>query len=70
MIKIKKIVLIFLLMMLLFTNKSIATTEEVLQGQKDTLHIKDFAKEANEYTKDVFSGIDVDDLINSNNYNE
>ena len=52
-------------MMLLFTNKSIATTEEVLQGQKDTLHIKDFAKEANEYTKDVFSGIDVDDLINS-----
>lgn len=65
MIKIRKIALIFLLIMLFFSNKSSIAAEEVLEGQKETLHIKDFAKEANEYTKDVFSGIDVNELINN-----
>lgn len=58
-----KIALIFLLITCL-GNKSIASEEEIIQSQSETLNIKGFVEEANKYTKDVFSGIDANDLIN------
>ncbi len=62
-IKIIRIVFIFLLIISL-SNISIATQEEILENQSETLNIKGFVEEANKYTKDVFSGIDANDLIN------
>lgn len=61
--KIVRITLIFLLI-ICFCNKSIATQEEILESQSEALNIKGFVEEANKYTKDVFSGIDANDLIN------
>lgn len=58
-----KIALIFLLITCL-ENKSIATQEEIIQSQSETLNIKGFIEEANKYTQEVFSGIDAKDLIN------
>lgn len=58
-----KIALIFLLITCL-ENTSIATQEEIIQSQSETLNIKGFIEEANKYTQEVFSGIDAKDLIN------
>lgn len=58
-----KIALIFLLITCL-GNKSIATQEEIIESQSETLNIKGFIEEANKYTEEVFSGIDARDLIN------
>ena len=58
-----KIALIFLLITCL-GNKSVASEEEIIQSQSETLNIKGFVEEANKYTKNVFSGIDANDLIN------
>ena len=37
----------------------------IIESQKDTLNIGAFIKEANKYTKDVFSDIEVEELLNS-----
>lgn len=58
-----KIALIFLLITCL-GNKSVASEAEIIQSQSETLNIKGFVEEANKYTKNVFSGIDANDLIN------
>ncbi len=61
--KIIKIIIIFLLISSL-SNISLATQEEILESQSETLNIKGFVEEANKYTEDVFTGIDTNDLIN------
>ena len=38
---------------------------DIIESQKDTLNIGAFIKEANKYTKDVFSDIEVEELLNS-----
>ncbi|MCI8486007.1 MAG: stage III sporulation protein AE [Clostridia bacterium] len=37
---------------------------EIIESQKDTLNISSFIKEANDYTKDVFSDMDVGEILN------
>ncbi len=61
--KIIKIIIIFLLISSL-SNISLATQEEILESQSETLNIKGFVEEANKYTEDVFTGIDTNDLMN------
>lgn len=62
-IKLRRTVIMFLLAISI-SNISIATQEEILQSQSETLNIKEFVSEANKYTSEVFSGIDVNDLMN------
>lgn len=41
-----------------------ATQEEILQTQSETLNIKEFVDKANQYTQDVFTDIDAENLLN------
>lgn len=62
--KLKKIYLLFIFLILLLpTTTSLATQEEILDSQSETLNIKDFVSEANKYTKEVFDDIEVEDLL-------
>lgn len=62
--KIKKIVIVFFFF-LSVSNISIATQEEIIQSQSETLNIKGFVAEANKYTKEVFSDIDAENLLSN-----
>ena len=62
-IKIKIILVIFILITSI-SNISLATQEEILESQSGTLNIKEFVSQANKYTEDAFSGIDVEGLMN------
>lgn len=58
------IISIIFLFIICISNVSLGTQEEILESQSEALNIKGFVEEANKYTKDTFSGIDVNDLIN------
>lgn len=62
-----KILKIFIIFIVFFIIKSpcLASQEEILKSQSETLNISGFVNEANEYTKDVFSGLDVNELMNN-----
>lgn len=57
-------ILVMFLFIISISNISIATQEEILQSQSEALKIKDFVEEANKYTKDTFTGVDVNNLMN------
>ena len=69
----KKVFLIFIIIFL-FTNArnvSFSKNEKIqnidyniLENQKDSLDVQNFVKEANKYTKDVFSNTDIGELLN------
>lgn len=62
--KLKKICILFIFLILLLpTTTSLATQEEILDSQSETLNIKGFVSEANKYTKEVFEDIEVDELL-------
>ena len=42
-----------------------ASQEEILKSQSESLNISGFLSEANKYTKEAFSGLDVNELMNS-----
>ncbi len=46
-------------------SNDINANMDIIESQKDTLNIGAFIKEANKYTKDVFSDIEVEELLNS-----
>ncbi len=62
----RKIIKIFVVFFLFtcFCNNSVATQEEILQNQQESLNIKWFVEEANNYTKDAFSDVNANDLMN------
>lgn len=59
-----KIILITFILIISISNISLASQDEILQSQKETLNIKGFVNEANKYTEDAFSGMDIGDLMN------
>lgn len=59
-----KIILIIFILITSVSNISLASQEEILESQSETLNIKGFVSEANKYTEVAFSGIDVGDLMN------
>ncbi len=61
--KIKKIATIFLIFIAICTT-TLATQEEILSSQSETLNIKQFVSEADKYTKEVFEDIDMNTLLN------
>lgn len=63
-IKTNIIIIIFFSVISIF-NTSMATEEEILQSQSETLDISGFIEEADKYTKKVFSDIDTSSLLNN-----
>lgn len=43
----------------------VQASEDVLEHQKDSLHISDFIKEANRYSKEAFPELDMGKVLNS-----
>lgn len=60
-----KLLIIFITLITFFIIRSpcYATQEEILKNQSESLNISGFVSEANKYTKEVFSGLDVNDLM-------
>lgn len=63
----KKIVICSLIIFFIncFYTSNATNNMEIIESQKDTLNISSFIKEANDYTKDVFSDMEVGDILNS-----
>lgn len=61
---IKRILMIFFILITV-SNVTLATQEEILQTQSETLNIKGFVSEANKYTEEVFGNTDVNTLLNN-----
>lgn len=59
------ILLIIFFAIVSVSNISISSQEEILKSQYDALNIKQFVNQANSYTKEVFDGIDAEELMNS-----
>ena len=65
----KKILILVMLMLMIFTNISNASDElsqeEIMESQQESLHIDDFIEEAGKYTQDIYSDIDMSELFSS-----
>lgn len=63
----KKIVICSLIIFFIncFYTSNATNNMEIIESQKDTLNISSFIKEANDYTKDVFSDMEVSEILNS-----
>lgn len=60
----KKIVIIFIFFYILVLSKTYAT-DEIIKSQMDELNLSTLIKEGQEYTKDAFPDIDINELLNS-----
>lgn len=62
----KKILKLFVIFLIAFciAPPVLASQEEILQTQSETLNIKEFVSKANDYTKEVFDGVDTGTLLN------
>ena len=63
----KKIIICSLIIFFIscFYTSNATDSMEIIESQKDTLNISSFIKEANNYTKDVFSNMEVGEILNS-----
>lgn len=62
--KLKRII-ILLILFIGITTFTYAIDDELMKSQQDSLNISSFIEEANEYTKENFPDIDVNELLNS-----
>lgn len=62
----KKIIVCSLIIFFIncFYTSNATNNMEIIESQKDTLNISSFIKEANDYTKDVFSDMEVGEILN------
>ncbi len=64
-----KILVLVVLLLMLFTNISNASDElsqeEIMESQQESLNIDDFIEEADKYTQDIYSDIDMSELFSS-----
>lgn len=58
------IALIFFIFFLFLNPPCLASQEEILQSQSETLNIKGFVSQADKYTQEVFEGMDMQNLLN------
>lgn len=61
---IKKIIIIFILIYVSIIPKAYAT-EEIISSQMDALNISSFIKEGENYTKDIFPDMNLNEFLNS-----
>ena len=57
------VILILFIIFLSLGPPSYGSTEDILQSQSETLNIKGFVEQANQYTEEVFEGIDAGSLL-------
>ena len=62
---IKKILLIFYILIFSFVNYITYATDEIIYSQMDALNIPSFIKEGEKYTKEVFPDISLNDFLSS-----
>lgn len=62
---IKKILLIFSILIFSFVNYITYATDEIISSQMDALNISSFIKEGEKYTKKVFPDISLNDFLSS-----
>ena len=62
---IKKILLIFSILIFSFVNYITYATDEIISSQMDALNISSFIKEGEKYTKEVFPDISLNDFLSS-----
>lgn len=62
---IKKILLIFSILIFSFVNYITYATDEIISSQMDALNISSFIKEGEKYTKEVFPDISLNDFLTS-----
>ena len=62
---IKKILLIFFILIFSFVNYITYATDEIISSQMDALNISSFIKEGEKYTKEVFPDISLNDFLTS-----
>ena len=62
---IKKILLIFSILIFSFVNYITYATDEIISSQMDALNIPSFIKEGEKYTKEVFPDISLNDFLSS-----
>lgn len=62
---IKKILLIFSILIFSFVNYITHATDEIISSQMDALNISSFIKEGEKYTKEVFPDISLNDFLSS-----
>lgn len=61
---IKKTIILFILIYMLISPFTYAT-DEIISSQMDSLNISSFIKEGEDYTKEVFPDIDLNEFLNS-----
>lgn len=61
---IKKITIVFILIFILISPLTYGT-EEIISSQKEALNLTTFIKEGENYTKDVFPDMDLNEFLNS-----
>lgn len=61
---IKKIIILFILIYFFILPNAFAT-EEIMSSQMEALNLSSFIKEGENYTKDIFPDIDLNDFLNS-----
>ena len=60
----KKIILIFILILIIPTNALAETEEEIMSSTQEKFHISGFINQAQEYTGDFFEDMDLSDIFN------
>ena len=60
----KKIILIFILIILLLQNKVYAETEEIMESTQEKFNISDFIKKSEKYMSEDFKEIDLTEILN------
>ena len=58
-----KILIVFILILML--TSQVQASENVLNEQKEAIHISDFIEEANQYSKEAFPNLDMGEVLNS-----
>lgn len=62
--KIKKIIYIFLILMML-NNNVVYSTDSIISSQMEYLNLSSFISEGKKYTKEIFPNVNINDLLNS-----
>lgn len=62
--KIKKIIYIFLILMML-NNNVVYSTDSIISSQMEYLNLSSFISEGKKYTKEIFPDVNINDLLNS-----
>lgn len=62
---IKKIISVFILILIVLPINEVYATDEIISSQMETLNISQIIKDGEKYTKEAFPEVDLNELLNS-----